>query len=90
MGLRGELLKGLAELEKGISIYPEMWDAYFWKGMLCAYYYRGRHERAMEAIERALEVELPPMLLTPLYWLETDRPDFFEQYARPLLERYGV
>ena len=45
---------------------------------------------AMEAIEKSLEVELPPILLTPLYWLETDRPEFFAQYAKPLLERYGV
>ncbi|HVB24757.1 MAG TPA: tetratricopeptide repeat protein [Ktedonobacteraceae bacterium] len=90
LGLRGELLKGLSELEKAIPIEPEEWDAYFWKGMLCAYYYRGRHQMVAEAIEKALEVELPPILLTPLYWLETDRPEFFEQYARPLLERYGM
>jgi len=41
-------------------------------------------------IEQALSVGLPPMLLTPLYWLEKDRPDFFEKYAKALLERYGV
>jgi tetratricopeptide (TPR) repeat protein len=90
MGLRGELLKGLAELEKAIPMQSKEWDAHFWKGMLCAY--RGRHSMAMEAVEKALELELglPPILLTPLYWLETDRPEFFEQYAKPLLERYGV
>jgi hypothetical protein len=45
---------------------------------------------AVEAIEKALGVGLPPVLLMPLYWLERDRPDFFGEYARPLLEKYGV
>ncbi|GHO78459.1 hypothetical protein KSD_62300 [Ktedonobacter sp. SOSP1-85] len=69
---------------------PEAEGELFWKGMLCAYYYRGRPHLAVEAIEQALAHNLPPVLLRPLYWLREDNPAFFEQYARPLLERYGV
>ena len=89
-GLQGKLKDGLAELERAISLESESWDAYFWKGMLCAYYYQGRYEQAKAAVEKALEVELPPVLLMGLYWLEKERPLFFEQYARPLLEHYSV
>ncbi len=91
-GLRGKVKESLGEVERAILLKPEEWDAYFWKGMFSAYYYRGqaRLEEARAMIEQALSVGLPPVLLTPLYWLEKDRPDFFEMYARPLLERYGV
>ena len=33
---------------------------------------------------------MPPVLLTPLYWLEKDAPEFFVQYAKPLLDKYDV
>ncbi len=88
LALRGQLREGLAEIEQAISQEPAEWDPYFWKGMICAYL--GRNAAATEAIEKALEVRLPPVLLRPLYWLERDRPDFFREYARPLLERYEV
>ena len=90
LGLRGKLKEGLAELEQAIPMKPEEWDAYFWKGMLCAYFYRGRDLVAMEAVEKALEVGLPPVLLTPLYWLEKDLPEFYERHVGPLPARYGV
>ncbi|GHO56758.1 hypothetical protein [Ktedonobacter robiniae] len=90
LGLRGKLKAGLEELEKAIQARTTLEDAFFWKGMLCAYYYRGRPHLAIEAIEHALAHNLPPVLLRPLYWLREDNPAFFEQYARPLLERYGV
>ena len=73
---------------------PNAWDAYFWKGILATYYYRGRTHGEVEvteqAIEQALEMDLPPVLLTPLYWLEQDVPDMFEWFAKPLLEKYNV
>jgi len=54
LGQRGRLKEGLVEIERAIQLEPEEWDAYFWKGMLCAYYYRGQsHDReAMELIEK--------------------------------------
>jgi hypothetical protein len=58
--------------------------------MLCAYFYPGRNLATTEALEKALEVDLPPVLLTPLYWLEKDEPGFFKKYAAPLLARYEV
>jgi tetratricopeptide (TPR) repeat protein len=89
-GLRGQLKAGLAALEQAISIVPGDFGANFWKGMLSAYYYQGRYQIAIEAFEKSIANSLPPILRTPLYWLEDDRPDFFEQYARPLLEKYGI
>jgi tetratricopeptide (TPR) repeat protein len=88
LGLRQKLKEGIAELEQAISLMPETWDAYFWKGMICVYL--GRDSMAMEAFEKALAVNLPPLLLTPLYWLEKDKPKFFNEYAAPLLARYNV
>ena len=41
----GKLKKVWQELEKAIPIEPEEWDAYFWKGILCAYYYRDGSDR---------------------------------------------
>jgi len=35
----------------------------------------------MDAVEKAIEVGLPPVLLTPLHWLDKDLPDFYEQHA---------
>jgi len=86
LGLRGNVKEGLDEVEKAMQLDPQEWDAYFWKGMLSAYYYRGpsHAEGAITMIERSLAVGLPPILLTPLYWLEKDRPDLFVKYARPL------
>jgi len=89
-GLRGRLKEGLAELEQALVLDPDQWDPPFWKGMLSAYYYSAHPERASEAIEKALELDMPPILLTPLYWLQKDRPDFFTWYAQPLLEKYEV
>jgi tetratricopeptide (TPR) repeat protein len=92
LGLRGRLKEGLLEIERAIPLDPEEWDAYFWKGMLAAYYYRRLQYIFViaDSINQALVAGLPPVLLTPLYWLETDLPDLFAQYARPLLQKYGV
>src|SRR5437762_1790943 len=54
-GLEGRLKDGLAELEKAIELDPEDYDAYFWKGMFSAYFYKGRPQMAYAAIEKALE-----------------------------------
>ena len=90
LGLRGKPKQGLAIVGRAKSLHGEPWNIYFWKGMICAYYYQGRYQLAREAIEKALDLKMPPLLLTPLYWLEEDRPDFFQQYAKPLLEEYGM
>ena len=91
-GLHGKGKEGLEELEKAILIEPEAWDAYFWKGMLSAYYHQGISwaEVALMAIELSLKHDLPPILLTPLYWLKKDRPSIFEKYMKTLLTQYEV
>jgi tetratricopeptide (TPR) repeat protein len=89
-GLRGKLKGGLAELEQALVLETDQWDPPFWNGMLSAYYHPGRSQIASEAVEKALALGMPPILLTPLYWLQRDRPDFFKRYAQPLLEKYKI
>ena len=86
--LRGKLQEGLAELEHPLSLDSENEDALFWKGVVCACL--GRDATAMESIEQALKAGLPPILLIPLCWLEQDRPNFYQEYAEPLLKRYEL
>jgi len=92
LGLRGQLKVGLAALEQSISLDSEECDAYFWKGMLSAYYHQARSQEssALEAITQSLQAGLPPVLLAPLYWLEQDRPAFFAVHLKPLLAEHGV
>jgi hypothetical protein len=90
--MQGNLKEGLRVLEQAITQNPGEYDAYFWKGMLLAYYYQGQThaETAKALVEQALTLGMPPVLLTPLYWLEIDKPDFFVKCAEPLLERYEI
>ncbi len=93
--LRGHLEEAMAELEQATLLDPnqwdpdpyfQQWDPYFWKGMICASL--RRDEEAIAAIEKSLELGLPPVLLAPLRWLEPERPDFYEKFVIPLLARY--
>jgi len=87
VGLRERDLKAsLTVITQASVIEPDEWDPYFWQGMACAYL--GRTMEAERAINKAVAMGLPPVLLTPLYWLETNRPEFFRYYARPLLDRF--
>jgi hypothetical protein len=87
--LRRNLRGAFAELEQALlSTRLEKWAAHFWKGMICAYL--EQDEEAIAAIEKALELELPPILLTPLRWFEQDRPDFYQKYVVPLMARYDL
>jgi tetratricopeptide (TPR) repeat protein len=90
LGLRDKLKEGLVELDRAIRLEPKSWDAYFWKGMLCAYYYQGRHQVVVELIEKSLELDLPPALLTPLYWLKNDRSNLFMKHLKSLLAQYDM
>lgn len=76
----------LTELEQAIQRAPEKWDPYFWKGMACVSL--ELEEGAMEAIKKALDEGMPPILLTPLRRFEQERPDFYEKQAAPLLEKH--
>ena len=48
-----------------------------------------RHDyEARVALEQALDAHMPPALLAPLRLHTQDRPDFYVEYALPLLARY--
>ena len=55
----------------------------FWRGLICISL--ERDDEALAALEQALH--LPPILLTPLRWIEHRRPDFYAQEVMPLLAR---
>ncbi len=61
---------------------------HFWKGI--AYASLAQDAAAIAAIEQSLELDLPPILLTPLCWFEHDRPDFYQKYIVPLMTRYDL
>lgn len=88
LGLRGKLQEGLTELEHALQLRSKSEDALFWKGMIYAYI--GYSLEAVEFIGQAIQTGLPPVLLTPLYWLEQDKPQFYHGYAKPLLKRYEI
>jgi tetratricopeptide (TPR) repeat protein len=88
MWLRRDFEEALLVLEQAIQMAPEEFDPYFWKGMTCAY--MGHDEEAIAAIERSLELDLPPILLTPLRCFKQDRPDFYQKYVVPLMARYDL
>ena len=78
----------VAEINRAILLKPESEDAYFWFGFV--HIFLGKDIEAIAAIEKSLELVLPPILLTPLRWFEQDRPDFYQQYVVPLLARYDL
>jgi tetratricopeptide (TPR) repeat protein len=86
--VRGCFEEALFKLEQAIQQNIKAWDAYFWKGKVCAFL--RRDEEAIATIEKSLELNMPPVLLTPLHWLEQDRPQFYEKYATQLLAQYEL
>ena len=90
LGLSNKLQEGLAMLEQAISLEPEEYDAYFWKGMICAYMDGDQNLTAVEALKKALAIGLPTVLLAPLHWLERDRPDFYKDCVIALLNEYEI
>jgi len=70
------------------GLYNERADAYAAieedrKGMVCASL--GRDIEAMAALEYALVLGMPPILLLRLRWLENTRPDFYIKYVVSVL-----
>ncbi len=84
--LQSNYEQALEELEQALSIEPESEDALFWKGIVFASLQEDNS--AIAAVEKSLELDLPPVLLAPLHWFEQDRPEFYERYAKPLLARF--
>ncbi len=84
--LNRRLAEAATEIEQSIAREPENWDGHFWAGLVAAS--SGKDQEAKTAIEKALALKLPPVLLTPLRLLEQDQPAFYKDYAAPLLARY--
>lgn len=80
--IRGNYEDALSELERAIPLELKE-DAYFWKGIVCAF--MGWDEEAAAALKQALDWGVPALLLAPLHWLKEERPDFYEQFIVPLL-----
>lgn len=81
--INGTNNEALQEFDRSIQFEPVQWDAPFWKGM--AFASLGRDEEARANIQSALAQGMPTALLSPLRWLEKDHPEFFREFALPLL-----
>jgi tetratricopeptide (TPR) repeat protein len=86
--IRTSFEEAASELNRAIPLDPDSQDIFFWKGMVHAYL--GQDDEAIAAIEKSLELDLPPILLSPLRWIEQDRSAFYQKYAAPLLARLEV
>ncbi len=84
--LHGDTNAALAALTSASTARPTMWDAHFWQGVILA---SSAQQSAIPAIERALENDMPPVLLAPLQWLAQDQPDFYARHIHPFLLQYG-
>ena len=87
-GFRKSFEEASVELKRALELNPDLEDIFFWKGLVLAYL--GKEEEAKAAIEKSLELRLPPALLTPLRWIEKDRPDFYNNYVVQLLAHYEL
>ncbi|PYY19123.1 MAG: hypothetical protein DMG62_24940 [Acidobacteria bacterium] len=87
--LHNSFEEALAQLEHTIKLELN-WNAayFFWKGMI--YASQKQDDESIEAIGKALDANLPPILLAPVRWLKEDIPDFYNNNAMPLLIRSGI
>jgi tetratricopeptide (TPR) repeat protein/ABC-type dipeptide/oligopeptide/nickel transport system ATPase subunit len=84
--LQGKIDEALLEQDRAIELEPDKAFAYFWKGLIAISFHQAE---GIETIKKASELKLPPVLLTPLRWLEkdilesykTDMEDLFKQFA---------
>lgn len=83
--LQGKVEEALLEQEKATELEPDEAFAYFWKGLIAV---SSRQAEGIDAIKKALQLKLPPVLLAPLRSLEKDIPEFYTSHIQPLLEQY--
>lgn len=79
--LRGNGEEALAEMHRAPRSPSEAEAFPFWQGMIVLSL--GREDEALAALAQALD--LAPILLTPLHWLQQDRPDVYARAIIPLL-----
>ncbi len=75
--LRGNTEQAQQELTEAIKLKTGMWDALFWQGMIASF--QGQ-QIGIYSVEQALEMGMPPALLSPLHWLERDQPQLYTQH----------
>jgi tetratricopeptide (TPR) repeat protein len=80
--------EGLVELERVILEEPNEWGTYFWVGITSASL--GNNKEAIDAIEHALKLGMPPVLMTPLHWLKESQPEFYQHHALQLLTHISL
>ena len=71
------------ELQQAPPPEPNDEACSFWRGLICISL--ERDDEALAALACALH--LPPVLLTPLHWIQHQRPDFYSKEVVPLLAR---
>ena len=81
--LHGNVEAAWRELQQAPPPEPNDEAFSFWRGLICVSLERDDEARA--ALEDALH--LPPVLLTPLLWIQHQRPDFYSKEVVPLLAR---
>jgi tetratricopeptide (TPR) repeat protein len=81
--LRRRFEEAWAEMQQAPLPDPQDETFSFWRGVIGAYL--GRDEESRAALAQVHH--LPPVLLTPLRWIERDRPDFYRKEVVPLLAR---
>jgi tetratricopeptide (TPR) repeat protein len=98
--LQKEFQQALTELQYAVDLrydenqqrflmdYWREWDVHFWLAM--TYLALDKEEEARVAIEQALAVEMPLILLKPLSWFERERPGLYEKFIKPLLDGYRM
>ena len=82
--INGRYGESVAELEQALLLDPGAGSAYFWKAMALALL--EQYEMVITLIRKVLELDLPPVLLSPLQWLEESRPDLYQDHVKPLLK----
>lgn len=87
MWLRGQRTTAITEIAEACTMRPGMWDAFFWKSM-CNF--SVGDAGAIDALRRALSHNMPPILLTPLRWLEQEQPAVYKEHVAPILAEYNI
>ena len=86
--IKGSYGESVVELEQALLLDPGAGSALFWNAMALALL--KQDERAITMIRKVLELELPPVLLSPLQWLEESRPDLYQDHIKVLLQGHSL
>lgn len=83
--IEGDLNAGYKELKIACDLLPHEPAAYFWQGIFAASL--GKDNEALDLFGKALELGLPPVLLSPIRWLDPVNPRFYQMSGQALLPK---